>query len=247
LHTRSWIGNDVVDLAEPGVAGKEHDRRFMARVFTPEERERILSAAAPTLALWKTWTAKEAAFKIASKLREGLVFAHQKFEVVPADAGEPERVAGEAIGHWASVYVDDLEIRVRWETARDYVHCIGQLARHGDADALRTRRELLNGSRPMLAGIVSEGHTLPGALSRAERASVHSTASERARLLARRLMARWEQHLQGAEIVRLWRSWGWSAPVISREGRPVPGFDVSLSHDGRFVAVAMTGPTRPSR
>jgi phosphopantetheine--protein transferase-like protein len=239
LHTRPWIGNDVVDLAEPGVAGKEHDRRFMDRVFTPEERDRILAAAAPTLALWKTWTAKETAFKIASKLREGLVFAHRKFEVVPADAAEPERAAGEAIGLWASVYFEDLEIKVRWETARDYIHCIGQLAHDESA---RLTWDPRKAPRRVFAGVASDVHTLNGALSCAERASVHSTASERARLLARRLMDRWEQHLQGAEIVRLWRSWGWSAPVISREGEPVPGFDVSLSHDGRFVAAALTGP-----
>jgi phosphopantetheine--protein transferase-like protein len=239
LHTRSWIGNDVVDLAEPGVAGKELDRRFMDRVFTPEERGRILAAAAPTIALWKTWSAKETAFKIASKVREGLVFAHRQFEVIPADWIEPERLAGEALGQWASVRFEDLEIKVRWESARDYVHCIGQLTRAGegptriDWERLKTR---------LMAGVVRESLVAPGELSRAERESVHSTASERARLLARRLMDRWEQHLQGAEIVRLWRSRGWSAPVISREGRPVAGFDVSLSHDGRFVAAALTGP-----
>jgi phosphopantetheine--protein transferase-like protein len=240
LHTRSWIGNDVVDLAEPGVAGKEHDRRFMDRVFTPGERTRILEAAAPTLALWKTWAAKETAFKIVSKLREGVVFAHREFEVIPATAFEPERAAGEAIGLWASVRFDNLEVRVRWEMARDYIHCIGQLARPGDAPPL-TAGDVLRGPRRVLAGIAGDGHALHGALSRAERASVHSTASERARLLARRLMDRWD--LQGAEIVRLWRSWGWSPPVISREGLPLAGFDVSLSHDGRFVAAAMTGPS----
>jgi phosphopantetheine--protein transferase-like protein len=241
LDTRSWIGNDVVDLAEPWVAGKEHDRRFMDRVFTPEERDRILAAAAPTLALWKTWSAKETAFKIASKLREGLVFAHREFEVVPDDVLEPERLVGEAIGQWASVRFDDLEIRVRWETARDYIHCIGQLARHGGGPA-RGDSELMRGTRRLLAGIVSDDNALPGALSCAERASVHSTASERARLLARRLMDRWEHHLKDAEIVRLWRSWGWSPPVISKEGQPMADFDVSLSHDGRFVAAALTGP-----
>jgi phosphopantetheinyl transferase (holo-ACP synthase) len=244
LHTRPWIGNDIVDLTEPGVAGKEHDRRFMDRVFTLEERERILGAAAPTLALWKAWSAKETAFKIVSKLRDGVVFAHRRFEVVPSDALEPERTAGEALGQWASVYFDDLEIRVRWEMARDYIHCIGQLARHADADAFSTEREVQTRSRPVLAGIVREGHDLPGALSRAEQASVYSTASERARLLARQLMDRWEQYLEGAEIVRLWRAWGWSPPVISRQGRPVAGFDVSLSHDGRFVAAALVGPER---
>ena len=242
MLTRSWIGNDVVDLAEPGVTGKELDRRFMARVFTPEERERILAAAAPTIALWKTWSAKETAFKIASKLREGLVFAHRQFEVVPEDGIEPERMAGEALGHWASVQFEDLEIKVRWESARDYVHCIGQLAKAGEGPTL-IDWERLKTPRRLLSDVARENLVVPGAsLSHAERASVYSTASERARLLARRLMDRWEQRLEGAEIVRLWRSRGWSAPVISREGLPVAGFDVSLSHDGRFVAAALAGP-----
>ena len=239
MNTRSWVGNDIVDLAEPGVAGKERDRRFMDRVFTPAERERILAAAAPTLALWKTWAAKETAFKIASKLREGVVFAHRKFEVVPDTAAEPERAIGEAIGLWASVHFDDLEIRVRWETARDYVHCVGHLVRgeHGAQPAVRGRRGAPARCWP---GILHDGQALGGALSSAEQASVHSSASERARLLARRLMDRWD--LQGAEIVRLWRAWGWSPPVVSHQGRPVAGFDVSLSHDGRFVAAVLAGP-----
>jgi phosphopantetheine--protein transferase-like protein len=237
LRTRSWIGNDIVDLAEPGVAGKERDARFMDRVFTPAERERILAAAAPTLALWKTWAAKETAFKIASKLREGVVFAHRKFEVLPDTAGEPERAVGEAIGRWASVRFDDLEIRVRWETALDYIHCVGQLARGEGAHAADGAPKR---PRRLLSGILHDGQSLGGVLTSAEQASVHSTASERARLLARRLMDRWD--LQGAEIVRLCRAWGWSPPVISRQGTPVAGFDVSLSHDGRFVAAALAGP-----
>jgi phosphopantetheine--protein transferase-like protein len=238
LKTPSWIGNDIVDLAEPGVARKERDQRFMDRVFTPAERHRILAAATPTLALWKTWAAKETAFKIASKLREGLVFAHHKFEVVPDAVSEPERTLGEAIGHWASVHFDDLEIRVRWETALDYIHCVGQLGR-GDG-ARRSGPGAPRGPRRLLAGILHNGQALAGVLTSAERASVHSPASERARLLARRLLDRWDLH--GAEVVRQWQARGWSPPVIARRGEPVAGFDVSLSHDGRFVAAALAGP-----
>lgn len=227
MRTRGWIGNDVVDLGEPGACGKERDRRFLERVFTAEERRHILDAAAPTVALWKAWSAKETAYKIASKLRERVVFAHQRFEVEPGPAGG------------ARVWFEDLEIRVRWETALDYIHCVGHLARRGEepalADAGRTGL-----ARRLLSAIVRDGKPLDGALSRAERASVASAASERARLLARQLMARWE--LQDAEIVRLWRAWRWSPPVVARFGEPVAGFDVSLSHDGRFVAAAVMGP-----
>ena len=239
MYTRTWIGNDIVDLAEPGVVGKERDRRFMDRVFTPEERQRIFDAAAPTLALWRTWAAKETAFKIASKLREGVIFAHRRFEVGPDRTGDSDGATGLTPGNWVSVWFEDLEVQVRWETALDYIHCIGRLARRG-SDLAPLGLEAPRGPRRLLAGIVSNGQGLGGALTSAERASVHSTASERARLLARELMARWD--VQGAEIVRMWRAWKWSPPVIAREGEPLAGFDVSLSHDGRFVAAALVGP-----
>jgi phosphopantetheine--protein transferase-like protein len=233
LKTRWWIGNDIVDLAEPGVAGKERDRRFMHRVFTPSERAHILDSAAPTIALWKTWAAKETAYKIAAKLRERVVFAHRAFEV------EIEGWSGRV----ARVRFEDLDIRVRWELARDYVHCIGQLAGSARPEGVAWPARWSDGARDwrrLFAGILHEGQALDGQLTIAEQASVHSTASERARLLARRLVERWDVH--GAEIVRLWRSWGWGPPVVAREGAPLTAFDVSLSHDGRFVAAAVVGP-----
>lgn len=212
MNTRAWIGNDIVDLAEPGVAGKERDRRFLERVFTPAERAAILDAAAPTLALWKAWTAKETAFKVASKLRSRLVFRHQAFEVAAASA---------------QVRFEDLVIRVRWEAARDYIHCIGQLADAG---------------WKQVSGVAhQDDETLDALLlTEAEQASVYSMASARARLLARQLTRRWD--IQRVEVLRLWRTWGWSAPVLAEEGRRLAGFDVSLSHDGRFVAAALSGP-----
>ena len=245
--TRAWIGNDIVDLAEPGVAGKEQDRRFMDRVFTPEERARILGAAAPTLALWKTWAAKEAAYKIACKIYDKVVFAHRAFEVEPGGAAD-------ALGHWAQVRFDSLDIRVRWETAREYVHCVGQLVRPsaGDVAGVASGPALAGGAgtaglsaapralRQVFSDIVHHGQVIGGTLTVAEQASVHSTASARARLVARRLIERWE--LQGTEVLRQWRDWGWSPPVVASLGEPVAGFDVSLSHDGRFVAATVAGP-----
>jgi phosphopantetheine--protein transferase-like protein len=286
LIRRAWIGNDVVDLAEPGVAGKEQDRRFMDRVFTPEERARILDAAAPTIALWKTWAAKETAYKVASKIREGLVFRHRAFEVSPelepqssvlvtpgtapivGPSGEPissfqqwaarawqrhlaAREDGQpSVAQRAIVRFDDLEIPVRWQMAREYIHCIGQVARDRVSAGLASAQsgdpspaaaaDVWRDWRRVIADIVGESQALHGELTLAEQASVHSTASERVRLLARELMQRWDLH--GAEVLRIWRTWGWGPPVVAQEGRPVADYDVSLSHDGRFVAAAIAGP-----
>jgi hypothetical protein len=103
-------------------------------------------------------------------------------------------------------------------------------------------RHLLLPRHRLLTAIAHCRQPLDGSLTTAERASVHSPASERARLLARKITEQWG--LGSAEIVRLWRTWGWSAPLLAREGRRVEGFDVSLSHDGRFVAAAVAGPQR---
>ncbi len=60
------VGNDVVDLKEPDNRGKSGDERFLARVFTAQERELIAQAAAPDTLLWSFWAAKEAAYKAVS-------------------------------------------------------------------------------------------------------------------------------------------------------------------------------------
>jgi phosphopantetheine--protein transferase-like protein len=219
LKSRAWIGNDIVDLAEPGVSGKEGDRRFLDRVFTAEERARILAAAAPTIELWKAWTAKETAYKIAGKIREKVIFAHRAFEVV-VDRRD------------ARVHFEDLVVRVRWEVAREYIHCVGELAGEVAGESWSARR--------MLAAIAHHAQAPVGALTPAEHASVHSTASASARLLARRLLEQW--NLRGAEVLREWRARGWGPPLLARHGVRLQDFDVSLSHDGRFVAAALAGP-----
>lgn len=61
------VGNDVVDLKHPENQGKSKDNRFLSRVFTGKERDRIAGAACPDKLLWALWAAKEAAFKVVSR------------------------------------------------------------------------------------------------------------------------------------------------------------------------------------
>ncbi|HET56864.1 MAG TPA: 4'-phosphopantetheinyl transferase superfamily protein, partial [Deltaproteobacteria bacterium] len=49
------VGNDIVDLADRGVAEKHLDRRFVSRVLTERERRLFDESADPRLMLWSFW------------------------------------------------------------------------------------------------------------------------------------------------------------------------------------------------
>jgi phosphopantetheinyl transferase (holo-ACP synthase) len=78
------VGNDVVDFAEarwePSKAVRAFTR-FTERVCTIHERELVAAARRPECMLWALFAAKEAAYKVISRLTPGVVFAHQAFEV----------------------------------------------------------------------------------------------------------------------------------------------------------------------
>lgn len=75
IDQRLAVGDDIVDL---DVITPAPHKRFLARVFTPAERENIGSSWS---SLWLHWAVKEAAFKAFSRLVPDLVFAPQRFEV----------------------------------------------------------------------------------------------------------------------------------------------------------------------
>ncbi|MBZ0235449.1 MAG: 4'-phosphopantetheinyl transferase superfamily protein, partial [Deltaproteobacteria bacterium] len=85
----AWlVGNDVVDLRVPENASVGHRPRFLARVCDEDEQARVRAAADPVAALWALFAAKEAAYKVVSKLRPGAILAHRRFRVAAAQAFE---------------------------------------------------------------------------------------------------------------------------------------------------------------
>ena len=79
---KSWIGNDVVDLADTSLSGKLENPRFMKRVFTTSEQESIAAAKESFKEMWYIWACKEAAYKAFSKTRSSPpTFVHADFEV----------------------------------------------------------------------------------------------------------------------------------------------------------------------
>jgi len=81
------IGNDIVDLTTPENRGKSGDRRFRARVCTAAEADWIDASPSPDTALWMLWAAKESAFKAALKLRPGLTFRPREYAVADLTGG----------------------------------------------------------------------------------------------------------------------------------------------------------------
>jgi phosphopantetheinyl transferase (holo-ACP synthase) len=184
------VGNDVVDLDEAG-APRE---RFVARVLSEEERTRLAASEDPRTLLWTLFAAKEAAYKVVTKLGPARPFAHRHF-----------RVAADL----RSVSVGDTVLHLSVEARPAWVHAVASTA-------------------PVVVSAVAE--VAPGA----------DLSLEARALLGRGLARDIGCEIAELEVVREPRegSWdGFGPPRVIHAGSPLET-DVSLSHDGRFVAVA---------
>lgn len=200
----AWlVGNDVVDLRVAENASVRERPRFLARVCDDAEQARVRAAALPVAALWALFAAKEAAYKVVTKLRPGAILAHRRFRVA-ADHDSID-ADGTRLALWLDV---DLSA--------------------GRVHALASTRAL----RP-LAVI----EALCDDPARAD-AAAHGSGARRAvtHLVATRLeIAVGELAIERLPCAGAWDGVG--PPRLVRDGHPLD-VDVSLSHDGRFVAAA---------
>jgi phosphopantetheinyl transferase (holo-ACP synthase) len=191
------VGNDIVDLGEPGARDRHEDASFVRRVCSDDERARVETARD----LWEVFAAKEAAYKVLAKLAGATSFAPRRIRV----ARERDSVV------WSGSTGSDVGLALRVTGDGDHVHALAWW-----------------------------GPTVPTVALACRRAS--EDESERARGLLCRLVARDAGLDVGALCVvrdRAPHAWdGFGPPRIELRGRPL-GSDVSLSHDGRFVAAAV--------
>ena len=229
-----WVGNDVVDLTDPRCAGKADSRRFLARVFAPDEAVRIRRSSTPDRTLWLLWAAKESAYKVVSKaLGAPPPFVHAAFRV-ECQVTARRRVSGHV----------------------DYgVHAIPFLAdvRPGSIHAVAWWSPAGHGPDATLPAslswtVRSVAKALPGrgssdldelrvrAFTERERGAVHSVPSAAVRVAARAELARrLELPVQSLEIVCVGGQLGRTPPRVLVEGGPAD-VDVSLSHHHDLVA-----------
>ena len=221
----SRVGNDVVDLRHPRCQGKSRDRRFLERVFSFEEALVIYESGDPDRAVWRAWAAKEAAFKVVSKLMgDPPPFQHSAFQFSPE----------------GRVTYRGTEIPVRIEERPDRIHALAWHPPSDDAPRIRSEVKYLPELEHEYGSQWEKG--LQPRFSEQEWRSVHRPDSALVRLNARSHLARVLGVAESAvEIVCDEGPPGQMPPRVLLEGREWAG-DLSLSHHGRFLAWAFRVP-----
>jgi phosphopantetheinyl transferase (holo-ACP synthase) len=249
------VGNDIVDLQSPRTEGRAADERFVARVFAEPERRTIQAAAEPDLELWCHWAAKEAGFKVISKLvGEPPPFVHRAFEVAWSEFevawSEAEEVVDHG-GHAAPVRPDGGSVirhgTVTWRERVAEVSVALQLgAVHAVASAVRARPAGFVRVLPRVALLDAPESPWAGALERLlplfsarEVDAVYSRPSAAVRVGARGdLAAQMGVAESRLEIVCAPGPASQRPPRVLLDGEGTEA-DVSLSHDGRLIAWAV--------
>jgi phosphopantetheinyl transferase (holo-ACP synthase) len=241
------VGNDVVDLENPRTRGKASDERFVRRVFDEVEHEAIRAADDPDLELWARWAAKEAGFKTISKLiGSPPAFVHKAFKVSWSSSPDEEPGEAEGVIRRGAVRYHEHEAWVRVALEPGNVHAVAFAAPAGGARDVRVDPHVACLDTPECAWSRPLEELMPMFTER-EADAVYSRSSAAVRVGARGDLA----FLLGVtedriEIVCSPGSTSQRPPRVLLDGRPTQA-DVSLSHDGRWIAWAVWVGPRPRR
>lgn len=206
------VGNDIVDLTSPDTMGKSRDTRFINRVFTQGEKKRILNSANPDTMLWALWAGKEASYKAVSKSHPAVSSVPHAYEVSLA-----EDITGLSVS--GVVETPGGSIPVKIFKTNDSVHCIATTGTSGSIDSV------IWGVQHIAGGARSPQH------------SVSSAVREAAK---KHLSSYFNLNSAEIEIRRPRGACGLGAPIVYvKDCRAT--VDISLSHEGEFVAYAFVG------
>ena len=202
------IGNDIVDLREPANAGKSRDSRFLKKILTVAEIEFVQNAENPDKALWSLWACKETAYKVVKKKRVDAAFLPRRWTVI---LKKTESACSDG-----EVKIPDAEaVYVRLFSHSRYVHCVGADS-PADLDRLVCKVEVLPEKE-------NEKRINPSLFAR--------------KCLARSLADFFRLNFSDIKINRVKDKSELQPPHVYINGKK-SDIDVSLSHDGQFVAYA---------
>ena len=227
--TEPWqsllIGNDIVDITTLENLAKASNERLVHRVLSTTEQKYLSGSTCPELVFLAQWAAKESAYKLLRKRNPDLLFAHARFEVHGAHHINSQNKYTGKVTYALTPHSDQIRVNVEWELSQHWLHCV---ARSPDNPAPYTRSiEEINDA------------LISGEFSRAELVSIYSDQSKAVRNLAKRLL--YDRGIHNASIIRHEEERRYSPPWIYVNNRRLSHLDLSLSHDGRFMAAVLAG------
>lgn len=214
-----------MDLTDPANSRKSENARFIERVFTPGERDLIFSSPDPDHALWSVWACKEAAFKAVSKApgnSDGTLSSSPlKYRVsleLPFTDNTAAAVKNRTMIFRGSVSTPAGILPLRMVRNSSYAHAV---ASTGEDDTVGS-----------VSWVVCNVNL------RRNEITPHVQSMLVRRAAKMKLAGYIKANPQDLEIVRRKRNGsGLGHPVLLVRGRE-SGIDISLSHDGLFLAYA---------
>ncbi len=227
--TEPWqsilIGNDIVDITSRENLARASNERLVRRVLSTTEQAHLSDSISPELVFLAQWAAKESAYKLLKKRDPDLLFAHTRFEVRGAHTINSQKLNSGTVTYALTAHSDPIPVDVEWELSRHWLHCV---ARSPDNPAPYTQS---------IEEISDK--LLSDEFSRAELVSIYSDQSKAVRNLAKRLIH--NRGIPGARIIRHEEDRRYSPPQIYVNNKRISYLDLSLSHDGKYMAAVLAG------
>ncbi len=203
-----------MDLAHPQAIAGYEDHRFVSRVLTLTEQKKLRSSSFPNQCLWSFWAAKESAYKVISRFFPLVSSSPKQYEVSIGDIKSPSIFHG-------MVTTPETTVQIRGSIDPDYVHCLGVTGKDVDDQTIET-------------GIYPIPTENMGDIILPEQESLF------VRELAKdRIAAYLKTDVSQIQIRRKIIANQPGPPEVFVQGKKIP-VNISLSHDGRFVAFAFT-------
>lgn len=212
------IGNDIVDLTSQPNGQKSTDSRFLRKILTDTEIEQVRSSGDPDAALWSFWACKEAAYKVIQKQTSGAAFVPRRWSVCfQASVNSPVGLQTLKEDYRdGAVFVPGFDaVYVRLFPFFSYLHCIA-------VDAFC-----------VMDNIIAHVDRMPD-----QETSGGADPSLFARVrLVRSLAAALQLPEEDMRIIRETKDGGLMPPRLYIAGVP-SGIEISISHDGDYIAYA---------
>ncbi|MBV1904850.1 MAG: 4'-phosphopantetheinyl transferase superfamily protein [Pseudomonadales bacterium] len=225
LNNPVVIGNDIIDICSSENLTKHKNNRLTRRVLSSTERNSLSTAQFPQWVFLAQWAAKEATYKLLKKLHSELLFSHAKFDVKGAEHITHHRKTTGTVTYQGDKHVPATLLDVQWERSPQWIHCVATQPKIAPAyvQKIQCMDEKLLGDN----------------FSSAEMVSIYSDQSKAVRNLAKHLLK--NAGFGDTQIIRYKEARRYSPPWVYSGQQRILKIDISLSHDGKYMAAVLAG------